>query len=393
MNIVRLHPGKERSLLRRHPWVFAGSVASGGADSGETVRVEADDGRFLAWAAYSPRSQIRLRAWSFDPEQRIDADFIAGRVRSAIDRRRALGLDLRACRLVHGESDGLPGCIVDRYADVVVLQSGSAGIDRWKRQIVAALRALLPEVRVFERSDAALREREGLRLLTGWIEGSGDTAVEIIENGLRLGVDVATGHKTGFYLDQRDSRARFAELVRAQGLRRVLNCYCYTGGFSLAALAGGANEVISVDSSGIALQLAAQNVARNGFDPARTRFVDGDVNATLRSLRAQGDRFDAIVLDPPKFAASAQQVERAARAYKDVNRLAFHLLRPGGWLFTFSCSGGVGTELFQKIVAGAALDAQCDAQIVARTGAGADHPLTLHFPEGEYLKGLLLRKD
>ncbi len=390
MNIVRLHPGKERSLLRRHPWVFAGSVARGGADSGDTVRVEADDGRFLAWAAYSPRSQIRLRAWSFDPDQRIDAAFIAARVDAAIDRRRALGLDLRACRLVHGESDGLPGCIVDRYADVVVLQSGSAGIDRWKPHIVAAL----PEVRVYERSDAALREREGLRPATGWIPpDGGDTAVEIVENGLRLGVDVATGHKTGFYLDQRDARARFADVVRSQGLRRVLNCFCYTGGFSLAALAGGATEVVSVDSSGTALDLAAMNVARNGFDPARTRFVDADVNATLRDLRARGERFDAIVLDPPKFAASAQQVERAARAYKDINRLAFHLLRPGGWLFTFSCSGGVGGELFQKIVAGAALDAQCDAQIVARTGAGADHPLTLHFPEGEYLKGLLLRKD
>ncbi len=394
MNIVRLHPGKERSLLRRHPWVFAGSVARGGADSGDTVRVEADDGRFLAWAAYSPRSQIRLRAWSFDPDQRIDAAFIAARVDAAIDRRRALGLDLRACRLVHGESDGLPGCIVDRYADVVVLQSGSAGIDRWKPHIVAALRAALPEVRVYERSDAALREREGLRPATGWIPpDGGDTAVEIVENGLRLGVDVATGHKTGFYLDQRDARARFADVVRSQGLRRVLNCFCYTGGFSLAALAGGATEVVSVDSSGTALDLAAMNVARNGFDPARTRFVDADVNATLRDLRARGERFDAIVLDPPKFAASAQQVERAARAYKDINRLAFHLLRPGGWLFTFSCSGGVGGELFQKIVAGAALDAQCDAQIVARTGAGADHPLTLHFPEGEYLKGLLLRKD
>lgn len=394
MNIVRLHPGKERSLLRRHPWVFAGSVARGGADSGDTVRVEADDGRFLAWAAYSPRSQIRLRAWSFDPDQRIDAAFIAARVDAAIDRRRALGLDLRACRLVHGESDGLPGCIVDRYADVVVLQSGSAGIDRWKPHIVAALRAALPEVRVYERSDAALREREGLRPATGWVPpDGGETAVEIVENGLRLGVDVATGHKTGFYLDQRDARARFADLVRSQGLRRVLNCFCYTGGFSLAALAGGATEVVSVDSSGTALDLAAMNVARNGFDPARTRFVDADVNATLRDLRARGERFDAIVLDPPKFAASAQQVERAARAYKDINRLAFHLLRPGGWLFTFSCSGGVGAELFQKIVAGAALDAQCDAQIVARTGAGADHPLTLYFPEGEYLKGLLLRKD
>ena len=393
MKTIRLHPGKERSLLRRHPWVFASSIARGGADSGETVRVEAHDGSFLAWAAFSPQSQIRLRAWSFDPAQRIDADFIAQRLRTAIDRRRTLGLDLHACRLVHGESDGLPGCIIDRYADIAVLQAGSAGIERWKSAIVSALQTLLPEVRVYERSDAALREREGLPPAAGWLHGEGETRVTIDENGLRFSVDVATGHKTGFYLDQCGSRARFADLVRTQGLRKVLNCYCYTGGFTLAALAGGAQEVTSVDSSGPALQLAAQHVALNGFDAARAQFIDADVNATLRSLREQGAQFDAIVLDPPKFAANPQQVERAARAYKDINRLAFHLLRPGGWLFTFSCSGGIGAELFQKIVAGAVLDAQGDAQIVARTGAGTDHPLTLHFPEGEYLKGLLLRKD
>ncbi|MDY0330008.1 MAG: class I SAM-dependent rRNA methyltransferase [Thiomonas sp.] len=392
MKTIRLHPGKERSLLRRHPWVFASSIAKGAADSGETVRVESHDGQFLAWATFSPASQIRLRVWSFEAKQRIDASFFTEQLRAAIERRQSLGLDLGACRLVHGESDGLPGCIVDRYDDIVVLQAGSAGIERWKSVIADGLQSLMPGTRIYERSDAALREREGLPASCGWLRGGGATQVEIVENGLRLQVDVATGHKTGFYLDQRDARARFAKQVRMQGLQRVFNGFCYTGGFSLAALAGGAQQVVSVDSSAPALALAAEHVALNGFDPARASFIDADVNATLRRLRDEGAQFDAIVLDPPKFAASPQQVERAARAYKDINRLAFHLLPPGGWLFTFSCSGGVSAELFQKIVAGAALDAGADAQIVARTGAGLDHPLSLHFPEGEYLKGLLLRK-
>jgi 23S rRNA (cytosine1962-C5)-methyltransferase len=393
MKTIRLHPGKERSLLRRHPWVFASSIAKGGADSGETVRVESHEGQFLAWAAFSPSSQIRLRVWSFDATQRIDAAFFAERLRAAVERRRALGLDLTAFRLVHGESDGLPGCIIDHYDDIAVLQAGSAGIERWKPALVDTLRTLLPDVRIYERSDAALREREGLPAATGWLHGAGSTQVEITENGLRLLVDVATGHKTGFYLDQRDARARFAELVRGHNLQRVLNGFSYTGGFTLAALAGGAQQVVSVDSSAPALALAAEHVALNGFDAARASFIDADVNATLRRLRDEGAQFDAIVLDPPKFASSAQQVERAARAYKDINRLAFHLLPPGGWLLTFSCSGGVSADLFQKIVAGAALDAGADAQIVARTGAGLDHPLSLHFPEGEYLKGLLLRRS
>ena len=421
MKVIRLHPGKDRSLLRRHPWVFASSIAKGGGkthrphasaspalppegavaalgrpgggDLGETVRVESHEGQFLAWAAFSPASQIRLRAWSFDASERIDAAFFTSRLRAALARRQALGLDLGACRLVHGESDGLPGCIVDRYDDIVVLQAGSAGIERWKSVIAGGLQSLMPGTRIYERSDAALREREGLPASTGWLQGQGETQVEIRESGLRLRVDVATGHKTGFYLDQRDARARFADLVREQGLQRVLNCFSYTGGFSLAALAGGAQRVVSVDSSAPALALAAEHVALNGFDAARASFIDADVNATLRRLRDEGAQFDAIVLDPPKFAASPQQVERAARAYKDINRLAFHLLPPGGWLFTFSCSGGISADLFQKIVAGAALDAGADAQIVARTGAGLDHPLNLHFPEGEYLKGLLLRRS
>ncbi|MBN2690948.1 MAG: class I SAM-dependent methyltransferase, partial [Burkholderiaceae bacterium] len=331
MKTIRLHPGKDRSLLRRHPWVFASSIAKGSADSGETVRVESHTGQFLAWAAFSPASQIRLRVWSFEESERIDAAFFAARLGDAIARRRALGLDLNACRLVHGESDGLPGCILDRYADIVVLQAGSAGCERWKPALLNALQTLLPGVRVFERSDAALREREGLPPATGWLRGEGSTQVEIAENGLRLQVDVATGHKTGFYLDQRDARARFAALVRTQQLRRVLNCFSYTGGFALAALSGGAQQVISVDSSAPALEHAAQHVTRNGFDASHATFLDADVNATLRRLRDEGALFDAIVLDPPKFAANPQQVERAARAYKDINRLAFHLLPPGGW--------------------------------------------------------------
>lgn len=393
MKTIRLHPGKERSLLRRHPWVFAGAIAKGGADSGETVRVESADGQFLAWAAFSPASQIRLRVWSFDPAQRIDPEFFAARLRAAIERRKSLGLDLAACRLVHGEGDGLPGCIIDRYGDIAVLQAGSAGIERFKPALVGALRTFFPEVRIYERSDSALRAREGLPPAVGWLYGGGSTRVEISENGLRLSVDVATGHKTGYYLDQRDARAQFAALVRDQRIARVLNCFCYTGGFTLAALAGGAQQVVSVDSSAPALALAAEHVVRNGFDAARASFITADVNATLRRLRDEGAQFDAIVLDPPKFAATPQQVERAARAYKDINRLAFHLLPPGGWLFTFSCSGGVSAELFQKIVAGAAVDAGADAQIVARTAAAPDHPVTLHFPEGDYLKGLLLRRN
>ncbi len=395
MKTIRLHPGKERSLLRRHPWVFAGAIARGGADRGELVRVEAQDGRFLAWAAYSPDSQIRLRVWSFDEAQRIDAAFIAARVNAAIDRREALGLDITACRLVHGESDGLPGCIIDRYADVVVLQALAAGIERHKADIVQALRQRWPQLRLYERSDTALREREGLAPACGWLFDAGRPNPEVVisENGLRFTVNVAEGHKTGFYLDQRDARALFRATVQQHGLARVLNCFAYTGGFTLAALAGGAAEVQSVDSSAPALQRAAAHVIDNGFDPARAPMLEADVNATLRRLREAGERFDAIVLDPPKFAANPQQVERAARAYKDINRLAFHLLRPGGFLFTFSCSGGVDADLFQKIVAGAALDAGADAEIVARTGAGLDHPQRLHFPEGAYLKGLLLRKD
>jgi 23S rRNA (cytosine1962-C5)-methyltransferase len=392
MKTIRLRDGRERSLQRRHPWVYEGSVAKGGADVGETVRVEAADGRFLAWGAYSPSSVIRVRAWSFDEGERIDRAFFVRRVAEAVRARTGLGIASDGVRLVHGEADGLPGLVVDRYADVLCAQFGSAGVDRWREVIADALLAATGLTRLYERSDAAVRRLEGLDERRGWLRGDGATEVEIREHGWRLTLDVAHGHKTGFYLDQRDNRARFAQWVRRLGLREVLNAFCYTGGFTVAALAGGAARVTSVDSSGPALQRVQAHVRLNGFDDAASEVVEADVNRYLRDGLDAGQRWDAIVLDPPKFAPTASHAERAARAYKDVNRLALQALRPGGLLLSFSCSGGIGPELFHKIVAGAAIDAGVDGPILERLEAAPDHAGTLCFPEGEYLKGLVVRR-
>ncbi|MEY2777824.1 MAG: hypothetical protein RLY30_1922 [Pseudomonadota bacterium] len=395
MKIVRLREGKDRSLLRHHPWVFQGSVDKGRADAGETVRVESSTGQFLCWASYSPSSQIRLRAWSFLEDERIDAGFFRQRLADAIGMRARLAPKSNGVRLIHGEADGLPGLIVDRYADLLSVQFLSAGTDRWKAEIVTALADLTGLSRIFERSDSGVRQLEGLPLVKGWLRGEGNTEVEIHEHDWRLTLDVAEGHKTGFYLDQRDNRWAFSEWVRTLGLERVLNCYCYTGGFSVAALHGGARQVLSVDSSAPALARAEGHVRLNGFDHTRHEARDADVNQTLREAIKRGDQFDAIVLDPPKFAPSAAHADRAARAYKDINRLALRLLAPGGLLLTFSCSGGVGPELFHKIVAGAGHDSGVDGFVMARMSAAPDHPQTLCFPEGEYLKGLavLTRKS
>jgi 23S rRNA (cytosine1962-C5)-methyltransferase len=392
MKSIRLSPSKERSLQRRHPWVFEGSIAKGKADPGETVRVEAADGRFLAWGAYSPHSSIRVRAWSFDEAERIDEVFMQRRVARAVALRARLAVASTGVRLVHGEADGLPGLIVDRYGDTLCAQFGSAGVDRFKPALADALLAATGCTQLYERSDASVRELEGLPLQTGWLRGEGPTDITITEHGWQLMVDVAHGHKTGFYLDQRDNRAAFAQWVQRLGCQRVLNCYCYTGGFSVAALVGGAQQVVSVDSSAPALQRVAAHAVANGFDPARHEGVDADVNGFLRQALQAGQRFDAIVLDPPKLAPTAAHAERAARAYKDINRLALMLLEPGGLLFTFSCSGGISADLFHKIVAGAGLDAGVDGAIVQRLAASADHPTTIEFPEGEYLKGLAILK-
>ncbi len=390
MKTIRLRAGKERSLLRRHPWVFESSVAGGKADAGETVRVEYADGRFVAWGAFSPRSAIRVRAWSFDEGERIDAAFLARRVQAAVALRARLAIASDGQRLVHGEADGLPGLVVDRYRDTLCAQFLSAGSERWKAAIADALVEVTGCTRLYERSDSGVRALEGLPPASGWLRGGGATAMSIVEHGWTLALDVAEGHKTGYYLDQRDNRLRFAELVRQLGVKRVLNGYCYSGGFTVAALAGGAEEVTSVDSSAPALALARENVRRNHPSAAGCAFVDADVNAYVREAARSGRQFDAIVLDPPKFAPSAAHAERASRAYKDINRVALKALAPGGLLLTFSCSGGIGAELFHKIVAGAGIDAGVDAVILQRLQAAPDHPTTIEFPEGEYLKGLAL---
>jgi 23S rRNA (cytosine1962-C5)-methyltransferase len=405
MKTIRLRPGKERSLQRRHPWIFESAIAKGGGDSGETVRVESHEGQFLAWAAFSPSSRIRARVWSFDEAQRIDAPFFVAACARAVSARGRFDIQSNGVRLVHGESDGLPGLIVDRYGDTLVAQFTSAGTERWKGVLADALLQATGLVRLYERSDASVRQLEGLESSTGWLRGgpaAGGEAppleLQIHEHQWRLTLNIAEGHKTGFYLDQRDSRKRFADCVQRLRLRRVLNCYCYTGGFSVAALAGQRaagvedGEVTSIDSSGPALERARAHVVLNGFDAARATFLDADVNASLRQFLKEGRTFDAIVLDPPKFAPTAAHAERAARAYKDINRLALQLLEPGGVLYTFSCSGGISADLFHKIVASAGADAGVDGYILERLGGAPDHPMTLEFPEGEYLKGLAVMR-
>lgn len=417
MKTIRLKQGKERSLQRRHPWIFESAIAKGGGDSGETVRVESHEGQFLAWAAFSPQSRIRARVWSFDEKQRIDAPFFIAACARAISARARFDIKSDGVRLVHGESDGLPGLIVDRYGDTLVAQFTSAGTERWKAVLANALLKETGLSKLYERSDASVRSLEGLEPATGWLRGGPvahqagqpEPPVELTihEHDWRLTLNIAEGHKTGFYLDQRDSRKRFADYVQRLNLRKVLNCFCYTGGFSVAALWGmqaaqravgkGAGEqgggmVTSIDSSGPALDRARAHVQLNGFDMEQARFLDADVNASLRQFLKDGVRFDAIVLDPPKFAPTAAHAERAARAYKDINRLALQLLEPGGVLFTFSCSGGISADLFHKIVASAGADAGVDGYISERLQGAPDHPMTLEFPEGEYLKGLVVMR-
>ncbi len=392
MKNLIIKPGREKSLHRRHPWIFSGAVRAidDGVASGDFVRVLADDGRFLAHAAFSEKSQIIARVMSFAESDVIDEAFFRRRVGAAIAFRTSLVTETNAMRLIHAESDGLPGLIADRYGDIVVMQLLTAGIDRQRDLLGRLLMDLTGARTVYERSDADVRELEGLPSRNGLLAGEVlPDEVVIQENRLQYAVDVAHGHKTGFYLDQRDNRALTRSL--SQGAD-VLNCFCYTGTMSVSALAGGARSTLSIDSSGPSLAMAARNLQLNALEPSRAEWLEADVFQALRKLRDQARSFDLVILDPPKFAPTAHHAEKAARAYKDINLLGLKLLRPGGHLMTFSCSGGIPAELFQKIVAGAALDAQVDAQILRRLNPGADHPVAIHFPEGDYLKGLLLRR-
>lgn len=395
-----LKPGKERSAARRHPWIYATAVARvvGRPAAGATIAVRAHDGAWLAWAAYSPASAIRARCWSFVESEVPDADWCAARVHSAVARRAALVDATNAVRLVFGEADGLPGFVADRYADQLVVQFQAAGVEARRDALLDALVAATGCANVYDRSDSATRQREGLPPSIGVARGAEPPdLVEVHEHGVRYLVDVRRGHKTGFYIDQRDNRRLAGELAarfsREHGRApAMLNCFCYSGGFSIAAARGGAGAVLSIDSSADALALAGRNWALNGLDPAGAEWRAADVFDALRALRDAGRTFDLIVLDPPKFAASHHHVERAARAYKDINLSALRLLAPGGFLLTFSCSGAIDVDLFQKIVAGSVIDARADCQMLARLAAGIDHPLLMTHPEGEYLKGLLLMR-
>lgn len=391
-----LKPGREHALLRGHPWIFAGAVQTEPkqAGPGSTVLVESAGGTALAWAAWSPASQIRARVWSRDVERPIDHAFFKRQISQALALRRATmpSFDtLEGVRLLHGEADGLPGVICDRYGNFLVLQITSAGGEKWRDAIADALLSATGLVNMFERSDGDVRGLEGLVPRSGVMRGNAPpTDLTITENGLRLRVDIAAGHKTGFYLDQRDNRARVGQSAAG---KRVLNCFCYTGGFSLAALAGGATQVLSIDSSADALALAQHNQALNFPASAAMEWRRADVFEELRRLKKEGAEFDLIVLDPPKLAPNRTHVERAARAYKDLALQGLRLLAPGGYLFTYSCSGAVSPALFEQIQTDAAADAAADLTLVTRLQAGNDHPVRLAFPEGEYLKGLMLRKN
>jgi 23S rRNA (cytosine1962-C5)-methyltransferase len=388
---VILKHGREESLQRRHPWVFSGAVqgVKGNPAPGETVDVFSSAGQWLAAGAWSPHSQIRVRIWSFSPGEAIGEDFIRGRLEQSIHARSDLLSrdDFNACRLVNAESDGLPGLIVDIYDRFLVCQFLSAGAECFRNAIVELLAELVGPASIFERSDTESRTKEGLHERCGSISGKEPPElIEIIECGARFLVDVRKGHKTGFYLDQRENRLALREYSRDA---EVLNCFSYTGAFGISALLGGAARVTNVESSSEALALAGKNSAHNGVPGNAFQSVEGDVFHCLRDFRDRGLTFDLIVLDPPKFAASASQIVPASRGYKDINLLAFKLLNPGGTLFTFSCSGHISPALFQKIVADAALDARRDARIIRYLGQASDHPIALSFPEGQYLKGLV----
>ena len=389
---LRLKPKREKSVKRKHPWIFSGAIqeVNGNPGIGETVKVISTEGEDLGYGAYSPHSSIRVRMWNFDPQQEIDDVCIENKMRIAFSLRNSqkyINSGNNSFRLINAESDGLPGLIVDKYADLLVIQLLSAGPERWKDTIIRNLISLTRQEKIFERSDVEVRKLEGLPLRKGMLSGEKpEGLIEIIENKKRFLVDVVNGQKTGFYLDQRDNRRAIKQYTANS---QVLNCFSYSGAFTVYALEGGAQHVTSIESSQEAISLAKKNIVVNDLPEERTSWINGDVFNELRLLRDKGLSFDMVILDPPKFAPTSAQVRSASRGYKDINLLAFKLLNPGGILATFSCSGGIDRLLFQKIIAGAALDANVDAKILEQLSQGADHPVALNFPEGAYLKGLV----
>jgi len=390
---IILAKGKEKALKRRHPWIFSGAVSKvkGEAAAGDTVDIMSAGGEWLASGSYSPESQIRVRVWHYDRGVEIDQAFFEKRIKQAQSLRDELIEEkgLTGYRLIAAESDSLPGITIDRYNDFLVCQLLSAGADFHRDTLVAALSVLYPECSIYERSDVAVRKKEGLELVQGVLKGEEPPEVVIIEeNGVKIEVDIKGGHKTGFYLDQRDNRKAAAKYAKGKD---VLNCFSYTGGFGVYALQAGAKSITNVDLSQPALDIAKRNMEHNELDLSKAEFERADVFKLLRKYREEGRTFDTIILDPPKFAENKAQMKGACRGYKDINFVAMQVLKPGGTLLTFSCSGLMEDGLFQKIVADAALDAGRDAYIVERLSQAGDHPTASFYPEGYYLNGLVLK--
>jgi 23S rRNA (cytosine1962-C5)-methyltransferase len=390
-----LKPGREKSILHKHPWIFSGAIREivGSPGPGETVDILDHRGTWLARAGFSPRSQISARIWTWNESETVDGDFFLRTLRQAVQHRSVLAEYTNGIRLVNAENDGLPGLTLDRYGDYLVLQLLSAGADRWKKEIVDAASQLLDPKGIFERSDVEVREKEGLPLVQGVLRGQEPPPHIVISEGeWKFLVDVRQGHKTGFYLDQRENRSRLSRLISqsAQG-KEILNLFAYTGAFSVVALSAGAGTVLNVDSSESALSFLPEQYALNGIPIPKEHSITGNAFEVLRAFRDQDRRFDLIILDPPKLAQSQRDVNKAARAYKDINWLSMRLLRPDGFLVTFSCSGLISEDLFQKILFSASLDAGREVQIIQKLGQPMDHPVRLSFPEGKYLKGFTCR--
>ncbi|WP_298442237.1 class I SAM-dependent methyltransferase [uncultured Ferrimonas sp.] len=390
---VILKKARDKSLLRRHPWIFSNGVerVEGNPEQGSTVEVYSKEGKWLGRGAYSPQSQIRVRIWTFDQQETIDLAFFQRRLaRCQAGREHVIEqCGLTGYRLVAGESDGLPGITIDRFNNVLVCQILSAGAEAQRHLLIEALQLQFPQLTIYERSDVEVRKKEGLTPTAGLIHGElPPQPMTFMENGLKLLVDVEKGHKTGAYIDQRDNRAIAAKYVKD---KRVLNCFSYTGGFGTYALRAGAAEVINADVSAPALALAQKTAELNQLDLSKLNNVEADVFKLLRQYRDNKEQFDVIILDPPKFADNKAQLVGACRGYKDINMVAMQCIKPGGILLTYSCSGLMDAPLFQKIVADAALDAGRDGQIVEKLTQAADHPIGCAYPEGFYLKGLVVR--
>jgi len=389
---VILHPAREKSLLRQHPWVFNSAIAEvqGKVRPGDTLDVYSHDNQWLCRGAWSPQSQIQIRAWTFDQNEIIDNGFFQRRLQQAFAGRQHIiqRYGLTGYRLVAAESDGLPGITIDHYDNVLVCQLLSAGAEKQRDKIVWALKKLFPDASIYERSDVAVRKKEGLELITQTLEGEIPEEVIIEENGVKILVNVKQGHKTGFYLDQRDNRAIAASYSEG---KEVLNCFCYTGTFGSYALKAGAKKVTNLDVSDLALETAKRNVEINHLPLDKCEFINKDVFQALREYKQEGTQFEQIILDPPKFVDSKATLNKACRGYKDINMLAMQIIKSGGILCTFSCSGLMPTDLFQKVVADAALDAGRRVQFIERLSQAADHPIGSNYPEGYYLKGLVCR--